>query len=162
MGRIFLLVAALAAFTVPAALSAATPDDGTLSVKRGRGALTLKLKGTVIGRVANGRVLVKDFRPFDDNDPHLTGCNRGLRRPSFSVWICRGRRIAFRVDDGRFNVGVRGRGIWISAVGRGPFAVDGAGNLGFADGVMSIDGEPYQSLPDEPTAFFLGTPQLRR
>ena len=50
----------LAAITVPVALSANPPTDGTLSVKRGHGTIVLKLKGTVIGRVTNGKVQVKD------------------------------------------------------------------------------------------------------
>jgi hypothetical protein len=74
MGRLFLLTALLlAAFTVPAALSADTPGDGTLSVKRGRGSVVVKLKGTVIGRLTNGRVQVKDYRPFDNNVALFTG-----------------------------------------------------------------------------------------
>jgi hypothetical protein len=153
--------ALLAAFTVPLALAADTPGDGTLSVKRGRGLVVLKLKGTVIGRVnKNGRVQVKDIRPYDGNDPQLT-CRPHPRRISSSVWLCKGRNIGFRVDEGRFNINVRGTGISISAVGRGSVTVDGAGDLGFYDGVMSLDDAPYESLPDDPTFFYLGTPPAR-
>ena len=74
------------------------------------------------------------------------------------IWICNGRGIGFRVDDGRFNVNVRGTGIWISAVGHGPGTVDGSGDEGITDGVMSIDNAPYASLPDVLTGFYLGTP----
>jgi hypothetical protein len=157
MGRMFLLTALIAAITVPLAGAADPPGDGTLSVKRGRGALVLKLKGTVIGRVKNGRVQIRDFRPLDANDPKITRCPR-IRHIGAGTWVCKGRNIGFRVEDGRFNVTVRGSGIWISAVGRGPGTVDGAGELGFSDGVMSIDEAPYTSLPDVLTGFFLGTP----
>jgi hypothetical protein len=63
--RRFLVVATLlAALTVPLAHAGGSQTDGTLSVKRGRGTLMLKLKGTVIGRVnTNGRVQVRDFKP---------------------------------------------------------------------------------------------------
>jgi len=159
MGRSFLLAALLlAAFTVPAALSADTPSDGTLSVKRGRGVVVLKLKGTVIGRVTNGRVQVKDFRPFDNNAPVFTGCK--LKRPSLGITVCQGRNVGYRVLNARFNTNVRGSGISISAVGRGAVTVDGTGEQGLPDGVMSVDDQPYESLPDDATTLMLGTPPV--
>ncbi len=156
MGRFVLVVALIGLFTVPLA-AADTPADGTLSVKRGRGALVLKLKGTVIGRVNNGRIQIRDLRPLDANDPKIT-CRTRIRHIGAGTWVCKGRKIGFRVDDGRFNVNVQGSGIWISAVGRGPGTVDGAGENGVSDGMMSIDDAPYTSLPDFLTGFFLGTP----
>jgi hypothetical protein len=159
MGRFFLLAALLlAAFTVPVALSADAPADGTLSVKRGRGTVALNLKGTVIGRLSYGKVRVKDFKPFDLNDPQFTGCKPRVRHPYLGVSVCQGRNIGFRVLDGRFNTNVRGNGISISAVGRGTFTVDGIGDLGVPDGVMSVDDQPYESLPDDATTLTLGTP----
>jgi hypothetical protein len=154
MRRFLVVSTLLAACTVPLAEAAGSPGDGTLSVKRGRGTVVVKLRGTVIGRVANGRVQVRDFRPFDANDPQLT-C-RHPRYISAAVTLCRGRNIGFRVDDGRFNVNVRGSGIWISAVGRGSVDVDGAGETGVNDGVLAIDSGQYQSLPDALTTFVLG------
>jgi hypothetical protein len=159
MGRFFLLTALLlAAFTVPAALSADTPGDGTLSVKRGRGSVVVKLKGTVIGRLTSGKVQVKDFRPFDSNVPLFTGCK--VRRPTISLAVCQGRKIGYRVLDGRFNVNVRGSGISISAVGRGTVTVDGNGEDGFPDGVMSMNDQPYESLPDDTTTLPLEAPAV--
>jgi hypothetical protein len=157
MGRKFLLIVLIAAVTVPLAVAADPPGDGSLSVKRGRGVLTLKLKGTVIGRVNNGRVQIRDFRPLDSNDPRIT-CHTRIRHIGAGTWVCKSKKIGFRVDDGRFNVNVRGSGIWISAVGHGPVSVDGAGDQGFNDGVMSVDSAPYASLPDFPTNLYLGTP----
>ena len=158
MARLLAIATLVAAFTVPLGLAADTPGDGTLSVKRGRGSAVLKLKGTVIGRVAkNGRVQIRDFRPFDGNDPQLT-CRPHVRRISTGTWLCKGRNIAFRIDKGRFNVNVRGTNISISAVGYGNVTVDGAGDLGVNDGTMSIDSAPYESLPDFSTTFYLGTP----
>jgi hypothetical protein len=147
MGRTFLLVTLLlAVFTVPAALSADQPGDGTLSVKRGRGSVVLKLKGTVIGRV------------FDANAPQFTGCKPKLRHPTVGLSVCKGRNVGYRVLNGRFNVNVRGSGISISAVGLGTVTLDGAGEDGLPDGVMSMDDQPYESLPDDLTTLPLGTP----
>jgi len=148
MGRLFLLTALLlAAFTVPAALSADTPGDGTLSVKRGRGSVVVKLKGTVIGRLTNGRVQVKDFRPFDSNVALFTGCK--VRHPTIYLAVCQGRKIGYRVLNGRIS---------ISAVGRGTVTADGSGEDGFPDGVMSMNDQPYESLPDDTTTLPLEAP----
>jgi hypothetical protein len=158
MRGLLAIAAVLAVTTVPLGLAADTPSDGTLSVKRGRGTVVLKLKGTVIGRVArNGRVQIRDFRPFDANDAQLT-CRPHVRQIRTGIWLCTGRNIGFRIDKGRFNVNVRGTGISISAIGHGNVTVDGAGDLGVSDGTMSIDSAPYESLPDFSTTFYLGTP----
>jgi len=155
MTRILGLTLLLLACTVPLALAGGTPTDGTLSVKRGRGMLTLKVTGTVIGRVANGRVQIRDFKPGDGRDPQWS-CKR--HRISRQVSYCKGRNLGFRVEDGRFTVNVRGTGISISAVAHGQVDVDGAGDTGVNDGVMSIDNATYQSLPDFLTTFSLGQP----
>jgi len=155
MKRILGLTLLLFACTVPLALAGGTPTDGTLSVKRGRGMLTLKVTGTVIGRVANGRVQVRDFKPGDGNNPQW-GCK--WHRISRQVTYCKGRNLGFRVEDGRFTINVRGSGISISAVAHGQVDVDGAGDTGVNDGVMSIDDGTYQSLPDFLTTFSLGQP----
>jgi hypothetical protein len=81
-----------------------------------------------------------------------------VRHIGARISVCKGRNIGFRVNDGRFNVSVQGSGIWISAVGHGPVIVDGAGDQGVADGVMSVDNAPFQSLPDFSTTLYLGTP----
>jgi hypothetical protein len=155
MRRFLGLTLLLLAITVPLALAAGTPTDGTLSVKRGRGTVTLKVTGTIIGHVNNGRIQIRDFRPFDASVPQWS-CKR--HRISRQVSYCNGRNLGFRVEDGRFTVNVRGSGISISAVAHGQVDIDGAGDTGVSDGVMSIDDAPYQSLPDFLTTFYLGPP----
>jgi hypothetical protein len=155
MRRFLGLTLLLLAVTVPLALAAGTPTDGTLSIKRGRGAVALKVTGTIIGHVNNGRIQVRDFRPYDANVPQWS-CKR--HRISRQVSYCNGRNLGVRVEDGRFTVNVRGNGISISAVAHGQVDVDGSGDTGVSDGVMSIDDAPYQSLPDFLTTFYLGPP----
>jgi hypothetical protein len=155
MRRLLVFSLLLAACTVPLALAAGTPTDGTLSVKRGKGLITLKVTGTVIGRVNNGRVQIRDFRPNDANSPQWS-CKRHRVTPQVSY--CKGRNLGFRVEDGRFTVTVKGTGISISAVGHGEVDVDGAGDTGVNDGVMSLDDAAYQSLPDFLTTYYLGPP----
>jgi hypothetical protein len=161
MGRTLLLLAVAAALAVPAALSAGAPSDGTLSVKRGRGLIVLKFRGTAIGRLANGRVRIKDATPFDAQTPKLRHCKK-LRVINLSTSVCSGRDLVFRAVDGRYTVNLQGKGIFLSAVGRGSVMVDGAGDDGLSDGVMSLDDAPYDSLPDDPVTFPLGMPPTRR
>ena len=138
MRGLLAIAAVLAVTTVPLGLAADTPSDGTLSVKRGRGTVVLKLKGTVIGRVArNGRVQIRDFRPFDANDAQLT-CRPHVRQIRTGIWLCTGRNIGFRIDKGRFNVNVRGTGISISAIGHGNVTVDGADGVAR---VLQVEGD---------------------
>jgi hypothetical protein len=73
-----------------------------------------------------------------------------------------GRRLVLRADPDRAasrsaRIQLRGTGISISAVGHGQVAVDGTGETGVDDGVISIDDQPYESLPDELTTYLLGT-----
>jgi hypothetical protein len=154
-----LIVAALAAtFTVPAALSADRPGDGTFSMKRGRGSVSIKLRrGTVIGRVVNGRVQIKDFKPFDGHDPQLINC-RHPRYPNLTTTVCQGKNVGFRAIDGRYTVAVRGNGIFLSVVGRGTLLVDGAGDDGLPDGQMELNDGPYESLPDFASTYTLEAP----
>ena len=155
MRRLLVITLFLSACTVPLAVAAGTPTDGTLSVKRGKGTITLKVTGTIIGRVNNGRVQIRDFKPNDGNSPQW-GCKS--HRISRQITYCKGRNLGFRVQDGRFTVTVRGTGISISAVGHGQVDVDGTGETGVNDGVMSLDDAPYQSLPDYLTTYYLGPP----
>ena len=160
MGRTLLLVVLTAALALPATLSAATATDGTLSVKRGRGIVLVKFKGTEIGRLAHGKVRITDKTPFDANSPQFRHCR--IRYINVATTVCTGRKLTFRALDGRYIVRAQGSGMYLSAVGRGTVMVDGAGDQGVADGVMSLDDGPYQSLPDFATTFELGTPPTQR
>jgi hypothetical protein len=160
MGRMLLLATLAAAmFAVPVALAGDTPGDGTLSVKRGKGAVTLKFKGTVIGRI-NGKIWVRDFKPFDDTEPQIMGCKGRVRHSPVVVGIsyCQGKNVSFRILDGRYKVALQGVGIFLSAVGYGSVTVDGRGDLGVSDGVMAFNDDPYESLPDFQTTFLLQAP----
>jgi hypothetical protein len=155
--KLLLAVLVTAILAVPVALGGDAPGDGTLSVKRGRGFIDLKFKGSVIGRI-NGTLSVRDFRPLDATNPQLVGCKPRVRHPLTGVSICKGRNVSFRILDGRYRVKLRGTGIFLSAVGYGTVTVDGIGDEGVNDGVMSRNDEPYQSLPDYPETFLLEAP----
>jgi hypothetical protein len=158
MRRFLLILGLAAALMAPAVVFAAARTDGTLSVKRGRATVNIKLqRGTAIGRLANGQVKIRDVSPYDGPPPELRNCRR-RRYPNPTTTLCIGKKLTFRALDGRFVINVKGSGIFLSAVGRGQVAITGAATPNLPNGVMSIDNGAYQPIPDFEMVFPLGTP----
>ena len=154
MARTLYLLALVAALALPATVTAAAGTDGTLSVKRGHGQIVLKVRGTVIGSLANGQVRIRDLTPFDGPSPRFRHC-RTLRVINASTSVCKGRKISFRALSGPYVVTTRGSGTFLSAAGHGTVLFDGVDTA--PTGVMSFDGGPYQPIPVDPTTYPLGT-----
>jgi hypothetical protein len=132
-------------------------QDGTLTVRDGHGSMAVKVRGSVIGRLGKGTLAVTDA-------PNLraTIVVRGAERtryPNARTTVYSGRNIRFRVAHTRpVVVQVNGKSINFSAVGRGDGWMDGRGDPTagiFFDGSFSLNGAPYQSLPDLRTRFDL-------
>jgi hypothetical protein len=156
MRRFLLFLGLVAMLAVPAVVTAASSTDGTLSVKRGRATITIKLRrGTVIGSMAKGTIRIRDLGPYDNSIPQIRHCR--LRYPNSTTMVCTGKKISFRAVDGRFVVHLNGSGIFLSAVGRGNVTLTGAANPSFPNGVMSVDNGPYQQIPDFELDFALGS-----
>ena len=141
---------------MPAALSAAALSDGTLSVKRGRALIVVKLRGTAIGSLANGSVRIRDLAPLDAHSPRFRHC-RTIRPIDPATNVCKGRRISFRALDGAYLVTVKGTGTFLSAAGRGSVTLDGSGDGTYPSGVMSFNDDPYEPIPLDPTTYPLGS-----
>jgi len=161
MGWRLLAVVIGVALALPAAAPAGKGSDGTLSIQRGKGQITLKFKGSAVGRAANGKIRIRDNTPLDASVPTFVHCKR-LRPVNRTTLLCTGKKISFRALDGRYTIMVQGTGIFVSAVGRGTVTVDGSGENGLPDGVISFDSAPYESLPDLSTVFQLGTNKTKR
>ena len=159
--KVVLFCLSLTALVVATAAGAARPptEDGTLTVRDGRGALTLKFRGSLIGRLSSGKIVVTSS---------VSGTTmavvRGWETRSFTAQgtVYSGRSIRFRVaDDRRVTVKLNGKGLNFSAVGRGDAFIDGNGNPGagiFFDGTYSLNGDAYKSLPDDRTRIELRAP----
>ena len=77
-----LLVLFTILLVVPATAYSRAPkptQDGTLSVREGRGMVQLSAKGSVTGRFDRGKIVVTDPNPYDANRPVVYGARR---RPS--------------------------------------------------------------------------------
>jgi hypothetical protein len=165
--RLLLVPLSLLALLVPVASAGDRQrGDGTLSIRDGRGTVVVHAQGAVIGQVArferNGRLVIEDLNEDDDAEPRVLGADWSrLRRDGTPVYG--GKAIRFRLIGGQFVLrATNAVGLQLSVVGRGNVTMDGAGSLtsgiGY-DGVFSLNGEPAESLPDEPETFPL-RPQI--
>lgn len=156
-----LVLLVLGAGTLAAAVGAARPpvEDGTLSVRDGKATTLVRMKGSIIGQLAKGRLTVTD------SPDGATIIVRGKVNEvpiSGRTTVYSGRNIRFRVaDDRRFVVKLAGKGLNFSAVGRGDGWIDGWGDPDdgiFYDGTYALNGESFPTLPNERTRFDLAAP----
>lgn len=160
-----LLLFAAAAVLVLAATAVATAarapvEDGTLSVRDGRAAILLRMKGGVIGRFARGRLTVTDADGAA-NMVVVRGAERE-RYPTDRTTVYSGTNLRFRITaERRIVIKIDATKINFSAVGRGDGWLDGRGDPEagiYFDGSYSLNGEDYKSLPDERTRLELAAP----
>jgi hypothetical protein len=144
--RALLTFAVLAALALPAASAARdqSSSDGTLSVRDARGTITISVRGGVIGSFARGSVKISDPIDGDGTGPIVTGDEWSNERDATTTtWG--GTKVRFRIIGGYFRIVVKGRGINLSAVGKGNVTLDGAGTVD--DGSYSVNGGEYLPLP---------------
>ena len=152
----------LLALLVPAAAQsqpAAPPQNGTLSIREGRGVVELNARGSMTGRV-NGQLSITDPKPYDSKRPVVYGAAKTTYK-NVRMTIYRGKNLRFRLIGARFELRIQGRAIFLSAIARGDGVIDGAGDPTanvFYDGTWSLNDSPYQSLPDDSYPFDLAPP----
>ena len=154
----------LLALLVPAAAQSQsnTPQNGTLSIREGRGIVQLDARGSMTGRV-NGKIAITDPKPYDNKRPVVYGATKTTYR-NVKTTLYQGKNLRFRLIGARFQFRIQGRAIFLSAIARGTGVIDGAGDPStnvYYDGVWSLNDSPYQSLPDAASSFDLApaTPQ---
>jgi len=137
-----------------------------LSVEGGKGVVMLELRGSVLGLLGSGSIVVVDRTPRDRYIAIVTGRRLTQQRLGPTRMVYRGQGLRFRMVGGGYRIVVRGIGIVVSAVGRGIVSLDGERRFPEDDaGVYSVDGvdcgvepESCTPLPDEPVRFRLGPP----
>jgi hypothetical protein len=160
--RRHLILLACVALVVPAAaLAASQLGEGTLSVEDGRGRITLEARGGYIGRIAAGSITIYDLTPEDASDPIVFGDDRILLVGETGIRYG-GTGLRFRMAGGRWRIVVQGRGIDLSAVGKGVGSIQSDGQAG--PGIYTLDGvdclktpESCKPLPELKKVFLLGT-----
>jgi hypothetical protein len=152
-----LVALALILLAVPAVASAQPrAQNGTLSIREGKGIVQLNAKGSITGRL-NGRITITDPNPYDQRRPVVYGASKTIyKNEKTTVYV--GKSVRFRLIGARFQVRLEGKAIFLSAIARGQGMIDGAGDAAanvYYDGVWSLNDEPYHSLPDDATTFDL-------
>jgi hypothetical protein len=147
------LVVVLTAFAAPAA-GAQTVDryltaGGTLSLQDGVGYARVMAQGGVLGKVDRGRVVIRDFPDRGGTDINVWGAD-WTRVIDSRATVYGGTDLRFRALGGAWRVRIKGRGVDVSAAGRGAVTLTGT------DGTFSLDGGSYRDWPDEATRFHYG------
>ena len=133
-----LLFLALLALVLPVvAVAALDAGEGTLSVEDGRGKVSLEARGGVIGRLDRGTITVYDKTPADSSFPVVTGADQPEVFLADGSIRYRGAGLRFRIIGGGFKLLIQGRGIALSAVGKGSGFIEGEST---EPGVYSLDG----------------------
>lgn len=155
--RRLLTFAMLGALLLPAASAARTQNssDGTLSVRDGRGTITISGRGGVIGSFARGSVTIADPIDGDGTGPIVTGDDFPPIERNDTTTTWRGAKVRFRIIGGSFRIVVKGRGVNLSLVGTGKVMVDGAGTGD--DGSYSVNGGEYLPMPGFASIFTLSS-----
>lgn len=115
--------------------------EGTLEINHARGRIDLKIRGSAIGYVQRGLVIVVTKRK-----------ERGGGIETYS-----GKRIRFRELDGAYRIEIAGVGIDLSAVGRGTVLMR-AGRRPGKTGTFSLNGGDPRPFPRRPTTLQLAGP----
>jgi hypothetical protein len=135
------------------------PANGTLSIREARGIAQLNVRGSMTGRL-NGRLTITDPKPYDAKRPVVYGATRTTYRNEKTT-VFQGKNLRFRLIGAQYQIRLQGKGMFVSAIGRGKGVLDGVGDVTaniFYDGVWSLNDEEYKSLPDDPTPFELAAP----
>jgi hypothetical protein len=156
MRRLLVPLLLIAAAFPAVGFAVRTPaPDGTLAVRDGRGKVQLdKVKGSIIGRFANGSITIEELSPDEGTEPVVRGYKSFRWGRNGNTRTYTGKNVRFRLIGGRYRVLFNGRGLFFSLVGRGRVMLDGNGSLPdgvFYDGFYSLNGTEEESLPDEPT-----------
>src|SRR4051812_13783308 len=141
----FAVLALALALPAGAAARPTAATDGTLSVKEGRGVITIQGRGGVIGSFNKGSVTINDPIDGDGTGPIVTGDDFPPIERSETATTWRGTKVRFRIIGGTFRIVVRARGVNLSFVGKGNVILNGAGTDD--DGTYAANGGEYNSIP---------------
>lgn len=147
--KALLILLAFTGLAAPAAYAAGVAKgDGTLSVKDGNGKVSLTGRVSAFGRVDNGRITLTSLDPTDDTLPDFFDtCTRTKLLPDGGI-LCIGAKLRFRLLDAKYRITIIGRGIDVSAVGKGQATLQGA-DATIDDGDFSLNGGLYKAIPSE-------------
>lgn len=142
-----LLVVSVVVVSSAFAAAGVRQPPGMLSVEGGRGVVIIRGNGGLLGRVAQGSVIVVDLSPSDPWRWSVNGIARERRA------TLKRSELSFRILGGSYRLTVAGEGISISARGTGVATLTGhpglTGDTGlYAAGLdADCDAQPDQCQP---------------
>jgi hypothetical protein len=165
MRRLALILPVLAAGWL--AVGAQAAGDGSVVVKNGAAPFTagvasgsddipvvsLRIAGSVIGRVSDAGRIIIDAGANCDSDPQVVGAGRPLavkQSDTAQKWV--GTDFAFRAVGCTFTVVVWGSHVNLVAAGQGTVRVAGMPDTPSGDGKYSLNNSDFKSLPGTQTA----------
>jgi hypothetical protein len=171
MRRTVVTCVVLAAFAVPATALGLrlAPGDGTLVVKngsapRGSAVVTLVIRGAAIGQITGGgKIVIDDPTPDTGSPPEVTGfgwhksVDAGKNADTIDVWGGT-ETFRFRAVGGTYRITIYGSGVDLVASGFGNAILTGSPDAPARDGVYSLSGNEFRSLPTSPTKLPIGIP----
>jgi len=171
MRRLVWIAVLAFALAVPAVgLALSGDNDGTLSVRAGvtgpTGKVYLNFNGSVVGRLQRGFIQVTDPVASDGIGFEFSNCDVERDKSDTTlnkndtIKVCRGTNLRFRAIGGKYQVLIKGSGIYLSTVGHGFAFLNGAGDNPAvdSDGTYSLNDGPYRSLPDFGATLTLAAP----
>ena len=164
MRTLALIACLVVGATLTGAAGAVDPGSPELSVERGKGTVTLELRGSMLGLLGNGVLTVTDLTPRDRYVATVVGRKMKTLYVGPRTTRYKGQGLRFRMLGGGFRTVIRGSGIALSAVGKGWVTLDGDRLSALDDaGVYSLNGvdcslEPTSCtpLPDVTERYVLG------
>jgi len=161
MRRILLICASAAVLLLPAAASAGPPRKfapGFLVVRNagggkidGRSVVTVVIQGFVIGRVSpEAQARIDVYHLPGAGAPQAKGpdvSSHGVRWRTLSGVEYTGSGFRFHAIDGAYRVVVRGSGVYLFAGGHGHVGLRGSAIYPLRDGLYSVGGARFRSLP---------------
>jgi hypothetical protein len=159
MRRTVVICASLVALSVPAAAFALQlgPGDGTLVVQngtapRGVAVVTLVISGAAIGQIEGfGKIVIEDPTPNDGAPPEVTGADWNRQSGDTYTYGGSGPGFRFRAVGGTYKITLYGTGVDLVASGRGSVVLTGSPDIPQHDGLYSLNGAEFHSLPATPT-----------
>lgn len=155
MRRLFVLslvVAAAVATGVPAEAAevARTPGSESFSLRNGTGRAVLWQRGSILGRIRSGRLVVVDLPTGGSPTVIVRGQeSKEVLDERTTVYV--GEGMSFRIFGGTWRARLRGRGISVSGVMRGWLRLVGT------KGTFAIGDEDYRRWPTDLQTFKLAT-----
>jgi hypothetical protein len=133
------------------ALSFRVPGAESFELRRGVGYAAVWDRGSVLGRVAAGRVRVINLAGGGVPSGWVRGCEHRRGR-LVGVLLCQGSDVRFWIHGGTWKIQVRGRGINVSGVVRGTLALDRAPG---GRGIFSVGDSDFRRWPRDLTFYRL-------